>query len=451
MLTSTQLFHFEADYFSYLISQMFSNLFMFCPFFLLQSMTPRVATRRDRRAQILDDSAHPADPVVAALERAREDQTKVRTVDCVQIGRWELDAWYYSPYPAEYANLPKLYLCEWCLKYMRRPETLARHAATCAPRHPPGTEIYRKDNISVFEIDGAEQRLYAQCLCLFAKLYIDHKTLYFDVAPFLFYVLTENDADGCHIVGYFSKEKDSSEGYNLACILTFPQHQRKGYGKFLIAFSYALSRLEGKPGSPEKPLSDLGKVSYRSFWSQTLVNALASMPPDVRHCCFLSTFYFFSQPMFFFSYFFFVLSLLFPAQNWSLKALSDVTGIKSDDALVTLQDMSLMRFHRGSHVIVATPRQLEALSLQWNKSHDVAVDMNCLQWAPPAPDKDQGEAAVKRRRRGGVVSTQAAAAAAAPAAAAAGAAAVAGAGQRRSSTPRGNGDVQLPSPVPSNA
>jgi GNAT superfamily N-acetyltransferase len=47
-------------------------------------------------------------------------------------------------------------------------------------------------------------------------------------------------------VGYFSKEKNSEEGYNLACILTLPCYQKKGYGKFLIAFSYELSKLEGK-------------------------------------------------------------------------------------------------------------------------------------------------------------------------------------------------------------
>ena len=39
---------------------------------------------------------------------------------------------------------------------------------------------------------------------------------------------------GSTVVGYFSKEKHSSEGYNLACILTFPQYQRSGYGKFII-------------------------------------------------------------------------------------------------------------------------------------------------------------------------------------------------------------------------
>ena len=76
-------------------------------------------------------------------------------------------------------------------------------------------------------------------MCLLAKLFLDHKTLYFDVVPFVFYILTEVDKNGCHLVGYFSKEKDSSDGNNLACIMTLPPYQRKGYGKFLISFSMA--------------------------------------------------------------------------------------------------------------------------------------------------------------------------------------------------------------------
>ena len=46
---------------------------------------------------------------------------------------------------------------------------------------------------------------YAQNLCLLAKLFLDHKTLYYDTDPFLFYVMCEQDAKGYHIVGYFSK------------------------------------------------------------------------------------------------------------------------------------------------------------------------------------------------------------------------------------------------------
>jgi len=55
-------------------------------------------------------------------------------------------------------------------------------------------------------------------------------------------VLCEYDERGFHPVGYFSKEKYSDMGYNLACILTFPSHQRKGIGRFLINFSYELSK-----------------------------------------------------------------------------------------------------------------------------------------------------------------------------------------------------------------
>ena len=68
-------------------------------------------------------------------------------------------------------------------------------------------------------------------------MFLDHKTLYYDTDPFLFYVMCELDLVGYHIVGFFSKEKESSEDYNVACILTLPPYQRIGYGRLLIEFS----------------------------------------------------------------------------------------------------------------------------------------------------------------------------------------------------------------------
>ena len=75
----------------------------------------------------------------------------------------------------------------------------------CGLFHPPANEIYRCDGHSVFEVDGNANKIYCQNLCLLAKLFLDHKTLYYDVEPFLFYVLTVNDDQGSHLIGYFSK------------------------------------------------------------------------------------------------------------------------------------------------------------------------------------------------------------------------------------------------------
>jgi len=222
---------------------------------------------------------------------------------------------------------------------------LLRQKAKCDLRHPPGNEIYRDGELSMFEVDGHKNKIYCQNLCLLAKLFLDHKTLYYDVEPFLFYILTECDDKGCHIVGYFSKEKNSAEDHNLACILTLPPSQRKGYGKFLIAFSYELSKIEGKVGTPERPLSDLGLLSYRSYWTDILFGILQ------EH------------------------------KKISIKDLSNMTSITNDDIINTLQHLGALRYFKGQYLISIPDRLLEEYNKK-NKGPSRKVEPKLLHWTP---------------------------------------------------------------------
>ncbi|KFP73351.1 Histone acetyltransferase KAT8, partial [Acanthisitta chloris] len=153
------------------------------------------------------------DPTTAALEKEHEAITKVKYVDKIHIGHFEIDAWYFSPFPEDYGKQPKLWICEFCLKYMKLERTYRLHLVPGCTWAAPGGHLgtpgdvwgHLKSNISVYEVDGKDHKIYCQNLCLLAKLFLDHKTLYFDVEPFVFYLLTEVDRHGAHIVGYFSK------------------------------------------------------------------------------------------------------------------------------------------------------------------------------------------------------------------------------------------------------
>ena len=76
----------------------------------------------------------------------------------------------------------------------------------------------------------------------------------------------------------------NSSDYNVSCILTLPIYQRKGYGNLLIDFSYLLSRNEFKYGTPEKPLSDLGLLSYRNYWKVTIAYKLKQIYDKYFSC-----------------------------------------------------------------------------------------------------------------------------------------------------------------------
>jgi len=285
--------------------------------------------------------------------------TRMKNVQMIEIGRHRISPWYFSPYPEEMTKLDCIYLCQFCLKFTKSFHCLRRHSQKCTWRHPPGNEIYRKDNISFFEVDGRKNKEYAQNLCLVAKLFLDHKTLYYDTDPFLFYVMTENDSKGFHIVGYFSKEKESEGDYNVACILTLPPYQRKGFGKLLIEFSYELSKFEGKTGSPEKPLSDLGLLSYRSYWSQTILEILVKLElPSAS-----------SDDQ----------AADRPAVT--INEICEMTSIKKEDVVSTLQHMNLIQYYKGQYIIVLN-EDLIKKAKKGMERRKMRIDSKHLHWTP---------------------------------------------------------------------
>ncbi|KAI7900889.1 acyl-CoA N-acyltransferase [Cokeromyces recurvatus] len=267
----------------------------------------------------------------------------VNHIKHVQIGPYVIDNWYLAPYPEEYSSLEKIYVCEFCLKYMKSEYTTKRHQMKCTTKYPPGNEIYRDNQLSIFEIDGRKSRLYCQNLCLLAKMFLNHKTLYYDVEGFLFYVLVKVDKYGCHFVGYFSKEKSSLHGYNLSCIMTLPCYQRKGYGQFLIDFSYLLSKREGKIGSPEKPLSYLGLLSYQKYWIWAIKRELEER------------------------------------QEITLEELSKNTSITIKDIISTLKGQNMLqKLKNGKHEIIFN----KSLSTATHHSNTILLEPEKLIWTP---------------------------------------------------------------------
>jgi histone acetyltransferase MYST1 len=310
---------------------------------LLDTIDPKTKQPKYEEIHSEDDGHH---GFSVQKIRAHEEATKVKNVEQIELGRHTMDVWYFSPLPPEYAGYKKLYFCEFDLTYYVTREELMRHLRKIRMQHPPGNEIYRNNGISMFEVDGDEATEYCRNLCALAKMFLDHKSVECCINDFLFYVMCECDERGAHIVGYFSKEKAPTRKYNLSCILAIPAYQRRGYGKFLVSFSYELSKIEKKVGTPETPLSDMGQVTYDSHWARAICTILKD----------------YHSPL-------------------SVSILSEMTMFTEQDIVATLKRLDLIRYIKGQPVICA-PLDVLDDHLKKAGSTGLPVDPRKIVWSP---------------------------------------------------------------------
>ena len=116
---------------------------------------------------------------------------------------------------------------------------------------------------------------------------------------------------------------------NLSCIVVFPQYQQRGYGTFLIALSYHLSRKENRICTPETPLSDMGRVLYFSYWKETIFEMLQNAMNEIQQ------------------------------RQLTIKEISKRTYIAEHDVLMILKEVNLLKYYRGIHSLVDEPQRIQ--------------------------------------------------------------------------------------------
>jgi hypothetical protein len=311
----------------------------------------------------------------------------MRNVREVVLGNLCFETWYFSPYPDNIIKGPRakstdtavqnlttlggdgikqdgivcerLYVCPLCFRYTPDEVNYAQHImfhqdkqkfGELMPVPDSAEKVYEWDGYVVWEVNGEAEKLYCQNLSLFAKLFLEQKSVFFDTGGFRYYVLTytaqgskgrgrgrKRASSGVdeplfrtQVLGFFSKEDLSWDNNNLACILVFPPYQHRQLGQLLMAVSYKLSGWEwegGIIGGPEKPLSTMGRKAYLRFWSERIARFFMGQSLDQdQHRVFEKTT---------------KRKTGFAREEMTVKDIGDRTGMLAEDVIAALNDMKI--------------------------------------------------------------------------------------------------------------
>lgn len=305
-----------------------------------------------------------------------------RNINWVQVGNREYQTWYGNAlyfgnnweslgfkdvlklkknkkaFPKDRFWLEKLFVCEYCFKYTDDEKCMIEHRLFCkygTLEYYPGKIKYKSDDYIIRKVKGNRHALFCQCLCLFAKLFLETKTIFFSVESFDFYLVygkksTDQSLDSNQNIwvpmGYFSKEiLNCWDENNLGCICVFPPYQNRKLGTLLISFSYEVSRFQGLISGPEHPLSQFGRISYLLYWSKELAKEFTE-------------------------------GAFRDMENVLLDIIARYTGFRQDDIAMALEHMKVLRKERNNLIIV------KANILHWiettNPRFQLVLDKLCL-------------------------------------------------------------------------
>jgi len=260
---------------------------------------------------------------VDKLEQDYQKMTDTKFINNVYYDGLILKPQYWSPLPTICDNQhDMLYVCYNSLNFFENYKNyeslrskhfkLPKFSKKIYEVELENTSSSSTDKLEVLEMNptkSKELHLYCQRLALFSKLFIDHKTLFFDnEESFIFYVLFINDK----FVGYFSKESGEEENadYNhLSCFVILPQYQKRGYGLFLASLADVIAQslnemklnelkknqdsgevnlagrilnLTGLVSGPEFPLSPSGRKTYFKYWKGKIAESIEAIIDQQR-------------------------------------------------------------------------------------------------------------------------------------------------------------------------
>ena len=94
-------------------------------------------------------------------------------------------------------------------------------------------------------------------------------------------------------------------------------------------------------------MSDLGLLSYRSYWSDVIVGALIQYQGEI-----------------------------------TLDELAQQTSITHDDLMHTVHALDLLKYHKGQYIICLSEKNIKDYERAMAKQK-TSIDPACLHWSPP--------------------------------------------------------------------